>query len=261
MTCSILITGAGSGMGLLTARTLMMRGHRVFAGIRDPGGRNRHKADEVARCAEEAGADLDILDLDILDEASCERAAAEVVTKHGRLDVVVHNAAHLYSGASEAFTPGQLLASVDVNAVGAHRLNRAALPVMRAQGAGLLLYNGSAVTRFRCPSRPPNIVGKVALDALAEATAFEVAAFGIETSILMPGVFVDGTSHFASAATPADEATAGVYGDRFRNELQGYEQGFRRLLRGDAPVQGVADEIARIVELQPGARPFRSMVD
>ena len=162
------------------------------------------------------------MDLDIVKEDSCRAAVEMVVAKYDRLDVVIHNAGHLYIGITEAFTAEQIAESVNVNALGAHRLNRAALPIMRRQGAGTLVYNGSGIPRVVGPFMGPYAVGKQAFDALAEATAYEVNPFGIETVIVMPGAFTEGTSHFASHVDPEDAATLAQYA-RLKADQEKYD--------------------------------------
>jgi len=258
---SVLITGAGSGMGLHTAQTLALKGHKVYAGIRDPEGRNTHKTKALREYVESNGKSIEILDLDILHENSCQLAVNTVVEKEGAIDVVIHNAAHLFIGYSEAFTPEQIASSVNTNVLGAHRLNRAVLPYMRKQNSGLILYVGSGITNVTAPFMTPYVIGKAGLDALAENTAYEVSQFGIETTILMPGVFLDGTSHFETAEFPIDQAVLKDY-DRLQKDYDNYEPGLRNLFRfGDAPIQGVADRISEILDIPKGQRPFRDTVD
>jgi NAD(P)-dependent dehydrogenase (short-subunit alcohol dehydrogenase family) len=258
---AVLITGAGSGMGLHTAQTLALQGYKVYAGIRDPQGRNIHKATRLLEYVESNGRQIDIVDLDIHLDESCKKAVQKVIEKEGKIDVVIHNAAHLFIGYSEAFTPEQIASSVNTNAVGAHRLNRAVLPYMRKQASGLLLYVGSGITNVTAPFMAPYVIGKAAMDALAENTAYEVSQFGIETTILMPGVFMDGTSHFETAEFPKDGAVLKEY-DRLQKDYDNYEPGLRNLFRfGDAPIQGVADKIAEILALPKGQRPLRDTVD
>jgi NAD(P)-dependent dehydrogenase (short-subunit alcohol dehydrogenase family) len=258
---AVLITGAGSGMGLHTAQTLALQGYKVYAGIRDPQGRNIHKATRLLEYVESNGRQIDIMDLDIHLDESCKKAVQKVIEKEGKIDVVIHNAAHLFIGYSEAFTPEQIASSVNTNAVGAHRLNRAVLPYMRKQASGLLLYVGSGITNVTAPFMAPYVIGKAAMDALAENTAYEVSQFGIETTILMPGVFMDGTSHFETAEFPKDGAVLKEY-DRLQKDYDNYEPGLRNLFRfGDAPIQGVADKIAEILALPKGQRPLRDTVD
>jgi NAD(P)-dependent dehydrogenase (short-subunit alcohol dehydrogenase family) len=133
---------------------------------------------------------------------------------------------------------------------------------MRNQENGYLIYIGSGVSAIINPFFTPYIVGKQAQDALAESTAYELRPFGIETTILMPGLFMEGTSHFATAVTPEDQETLKGYG-RLQGFLDGYEFGLRKLYRPGVkvPVQGVADEVGRLIALPHGKRPLRTTVD
>lgn len=258
---TVLISGSGSGMGLLTAQTLIRQGYAVYAGVRDPHGRSAARRETLERYAEEHGGYVRVVDMDIHSDESCRAAVDQVVADHGRLDIVIHNAAHLFIGVYEGFTPEQLSSSLNTNVVGAHRLNRAALPQMRKQGSGVLLYVGSTITRIVTPFVGPYITGKYALDSLAEVTAYEVNRFGIETVIVMPGIFPDGTAHFQSAVYPADETVLAGY-EQFKDDYDNIGPGLRALLRGaDAPVQGVADEIARVLALPKGEKPMRTTID
>jgi len=175
----------------------------------------------------------------------------------------VHNAAHLYFGITEAFMPDQILAALNTNTVGPLRLNRAALPVMRRQESGLLLWVGSGTSRVVPPFLAPYTAAKAAMDSFAESIALEVSRFGIETSILMPGPFTQGTAHFPNAATPADTEIVKAYDVRYAETLAGNERATEALFGPGVAqdVQAVADEIARIVGLPAGSRPYRSSVD
>ncbi|HRI66731.1 MAG TPA: SDR family NAD(P)-dependent oxidoreductase, partial [Polyangium sp.] len=126
----ILITGASSGFGKLTAESLAREGHRVFAGMRDPEGRNAgSRAELMAK-----GGSLEVVDLDVTNDASVEKAVAWVEQQAGGLDVVINNAGIAGMGLTESFTPEQARAMFEVNVVGVQRVNRAALPLMRRQG-------------------------------------------------------------------------------------------------------------------------------
>ncbi len=257
---AVLITGAGSGMGLHTAQTLALLGHKVYAGIRDPKGRNLKRSTALQDYVESHGKQVEIVDLDILIEDSCRDAVEHLVKSEGAIDVVIHNAAHLFIGYSEAFTPEQIASSVNTNVLGAHRLNRAVLPQMRKQQSGLIMYVGSGITNVTAPFMTPYVIGKAGMDALAENTAYEISQFGIETTILMPGVFLNGTSHFEAAEFPKDEGVIKEYA-RLQKDYDNYEPGLRNLFRsGDAPIQGVAEKIAEILALPPGQRPLRDTV-
>ncbi|WP_350547283.1 SDR family NAD(P)-dependent oxidoreductase, partial [Pseudoalteromonas sp. 5-MNA-CIBAN-0065] len=88
--------------------------------------------------------DLRSLELDVGDDASVDAAIERVIADHGRLDVVVHNAGHMVFGPAEAFTPEQLAQLYDVNVVSTQRVNRAALPHLRGQRRGLLVWVSSS---------------------------------------------------------------------------------------------------------------------
>ena len=257
----ILITGAGSGFGLLTARTLLSKGQTVFAGIRDPNGRNAERAATLRTFAESSAGTLVVVDLDILKEADCAAAVDTILKRDGRIDAVFRNAGHLYIGYTEAFTPEQLSEAFTFNALGAHILNRAVLPAMRAAGRGTLIYNSTGSARVIGPFMGPYVVGKMAFDALAEATAYEANSFGIESVIIMPGAFTEGTSHFENHVDPGDEAVVGAYA-RMRPDFDRYGPGLENLFEGrEQPPQAVADEVARVLAIPRGQKPLRTEVD
>ncbi|WP_271767903.1 SDR family NAD(P)-dependent oxidoreductase [Aquimarina algiphila] len=258
---TVLITGAGSGIGLSTSKRLVKEGFTVWAGIRDPKTRNIKKSAAIQDYANSVGAKVHIVDLDIVKEESCKEAVEKIITKNGKLDILIHNAAHLYVGFAEAFTPEQYMNSLNVNFLGTHILNRVVLPYMRERRDGLLLYIGSGVTAITAPFVTPYVVGKTAQAVLAESLSFELNPFGIESSILMPGLFIDGTSHFETAEFPKDSSLDEPYA-KLKKDFDAYEQGFRNLFRNEnAPIEGVADKILEIIRMPKGSRPLRPTID
>src|SRR5215469_8699572 len=100
----ILITGASSGFGALTARALARAGHTVYASMRETTGRNAPQVRETLQYAEEHAVDLRPIELDVASQESCDTAVREILANTGRLDVVIHNAGHMVIGPAEAFT-------------------------------------------------------------------------------------------------------------------------------------------------------------
>ena len=147
----IVITGAGSGFGALSARALAHRGHTVYAAMRDTTGRNADRVAEARAYATDHELELHTVELDVLSQHSADAAIAAILAEQARLDVVVHNAGHMVTGPTEAFTPEEIAAVYDTNVLGSQRVNRAALPVLREQGEGLLLWIGSSSTRGGTP--------------------------------------------------------------------------------------------------------------
>ena len=258
----IVISGAGSGFGALSARALADGGNTVYAGIRETAGRNAGRVAEAQEYAEEHSVGLRTVELDVSSQDSVDAAVAAIIEEADRLDVVIHNAGHMVNGPTEAFTPEEIARVYDTNVLSTQRLNRAALPHLRRQGHGLLLWVGSTSTRGGTPPYlAPYFAPKSAMDALAVSYAAELARFGIETTIVVPGSFTSGTNHFANAGQPADEERAAEYEALYGNLLESVAGRLAELAPEAADASQVSDEIARVVALPDGKRPFRSHVD
>jgi NAD(P)-dependent dehydrogenase (short-subunit alcohol dehydrogenase family) len=257
----ILVTGAGTGIGKLSALALAEAGHVVYATMRDVEGRNRGRADELRAVSAETGITLIPLELDVLSQDSADAAAASIVREQGRIDVVMQNAGHLVVGPTEAFTPEEMMKVFDTNLLGAQRVNRAVLPYMRKQESGLVLWISSTTTKGGFPPfMGPYGAAKAAMDSLAVTLAYELARFGVETSIVVPGAFTSGTDHFPSAGKPADSARAAAYA-RYDGVMDQIGERLTALTPADADPKAVADEVVRIVGLEQGTRPMRSVID
>ncbi|WGM62252.1 SDR family oxidoreductase [Agrobacterium tumefaciens] len=259
----ILVTGASSGFGLLSAQALAKAGHTVYASMRETTGRNAPQVASVAAWAKEHNAHLRTVELDVSDDASVEAGVAKVIADNGRLDVVVHNAGHMVFGPAEAFTPQQYAQLYDINVLSTQRVNRAALPQLREQGRGLLVWVSSSSARGGTPPfLAPYFAAKAAMDSLAVSYASEVARFGIETSIVVPGAFTKGTNHFAHSGKPADQALADAYASGpYAGVADQALKGLAALEPADADAGAVAMAIADIVNAPFGKRPYRVFID
>ncbi|MEV5155693.1 SDR family oxidoreductase [Streptomyces werraensis] len=258
----VLITGAATGIGNLTARSLAAAGHTVYASMRDIAGRNVQHAQELVELGQREGHDLRVVELDVTSQDSADAAVRRVLDETGHLDTVVHNAGHLFVGYVEAFTAEDVTRLFDINTIGVHRVNRAVLPHMRERRSGTLLYVGSTTSVVLPPFLGPYVASKTAADALAQVTAYEVNPLGIETTIVMPGPFTQGTEHFPNASHAGDTARSAGYAQLdplvARNE-EATEGLFPEDV--DAHPRAVAEEITRVLGLPAGTRPFRTVVD
>jgi NAD(P)-dependent dehydrogenase (short-subunit alcohol dehydrogenase family) len=168
----------------------------------------------------------------------------------------------MVTGPAEAFSPEEIAAVYDVNVLGPQRVNRAALPRLRAQGGALVLWVGSTSTRGGTPPYlAPYFAAKAAMDAFAVSYAAELARFDIETTIVVPGSFTSGTNHFAHSGRPADEAVVAAYEERYAGLMEQVSQRLAALAPADADVSAVADAIVEVVDTPHGKRPFRVHVD
>ncbi|MGF6997634.1 SDR family NAD(P)-dependent oxidoreductase [Paraburkholderia sp. GAS32] len=259
---TILITGAGSGFGKVIALELARAGHIVYASMRDLGGHSKERVAELRAVADKQKIALRPVELDVRSEASARAAVDLILAREGRIDVVMNNAAMMMHGLTEAFRPEQIAEIIDLNAISWVRVNRAALPVMRRAGRGLLIYIGSGINRLPDPFTGPYAASKAAGDVLAEVMGLEVARYGIETVIVQPGAYTSGTNHFKNAVSPVDAEVVSQY-DRLAG-LAG--ELAERLDRTNLPdrrhdVEEVAEAVRDIVAMTPGTRPRRVDID
>ncbi|MBY2962171.1 SDR family oxidoreductase [Rhizobium leguminosarum] len=259
----IVITGASSGFGALTARALAKAGHTVYAGMRGTEGRNAPAVADVAEFARNNNVDLRSVELDVASDASVVSGIARIITDAGRLDVIIHNAGHMSFGPAEAFTPEQFAELFDINVLSTQRVNRAALPYLRKQGRGLVVWVSSSSSRGGTPPYlSPYFAAKAAMDSLAVSYAGELTRWGIETSIIVPGAFTKGTNHFAHSGSPDDTARAAEYNEGpYKGVPEQALQGLAALEPADADAGAVAAAIVDVVGKPFGTRPFRVHID
>jgi len=250
----VLITGSSTGFGRLFVDTLARKGHTVFATMRDPGGRNAKNASEIRTLAEKDSLPIYVLELDVTDDASVERAVDAAVAKAGRIDVAINNAGYYLSGLEEAVTTEQARRLMDTNFLGPVRVNRAVLPHMRRQRSGVLMHISSGAGRVILPSAGFYCASKFALEALAEAYSYELASQGIESVIVEPGAYE--TPVFGNTVTAADQARTTTYG-----ALQQMPAKVNAALSSSAGnAQEVADAVLRIIETPAGEKQLRYFV-
>lgn len=259
----IVITGASSGFGALAARALAKAGHVVYASMRETTGRNAKQVEAAKQFAADNKVDLRTVELDVASEESSDLAIEKIVAENGRLDVIIHNAGHMVFGPAEAFTPEQLAELYDINVLSTQRVNRAALPVLRKQGKGLVVWVGSTSTRGGAPPYlAPYFAAKAGMDALAVSYAGELARWNIETTIVVPGAFTSGTNHFAHSGSPEDKARFEEYeAGPTANLAKQIMKGFELTAAADADVSDVAKAIVNVVDMAFGTRPFRVHID
>lgn len=247
----VLVTGSSTGFGRLISETLARHGHNVFASMRDPAIRNAPNASELRALVGKESLSLHVVDMDVTDEHSVDRAVHSCVEEAGRIDVVINNAGYLLNGLMEATTVDQARSIMDTNFLGCVRVNRAVLPFMRKQRSGLLIHVSSAAGRIVLPANGFYCASKFAMEALAEAYHYELAQQGIDSCIVEPGAYQ--TPVFSNLVEAADHARAATYGAA--NEIG------RKIAAGlsaaAADPQEVADVVLSIVEAPAGQRKLR----
>jgi NAD(P)-dependent dehydrogenase (short-subunit alcohol dehydrogenase family) len=244
---SVVITGAGSGFGQLTARAFAADGWRVYATMRNPG---------APIAAELRAAGIEVVQLDVTDDASVDAAASRILAGGNAVDVLVNNAGSALFGIEEAYTPAMVEKQFATNVIGPLRVNRAFLPAMRARKSGLVVYVSSTVGRIVIPFTGIYTASKWALEALAEASSHELKPFGIDTAIVEPGAFKTGI--FAQTQGADDLACVASYGSL----AQAAQERFAAVEASSAgrDPRDVATAILRLANAPAGTRPLRTTV-
>ena len=253
----IVVTGAANNIGRSTCEELAQAGHTVYISMRDAGNQSAHGLGKAGTEAAGSGFDLRTIEFDVSSEASVNAAIEAIVAEHDRLDVIVHNARQVLYGPTEAFTPEQLAELYDINVLSAQRLNRAALPQLRKQGQGLLIWITSSCARGgSVPFLGAYASSKAAMDALALGYAGELARWGIETSIVVPSAL--GPGHYVRSGRPTDTVRAEEYADGPTADVtETALAGLAQLSPRDRAEQDVAKAVADVVSMPFGQRPLR----
>jgi len=254
-TAVVLVTGSSSGFGRLIVETLGRRGCRVAASMRDSHGKNAAARAEIEALARQERWAVAVVNLDVTDDRSVASGVAEVLSRFGRLDVVVNNAGIGSMGVTEAYPTAQVQALFETNFFGAVRVNRAALPHLRRQGSGLLVHVTSTAGRVLIPFLGPYSASKFALEALAEAYHHDLAPLGIDSVIVEPGIYP--TNIGKNARGPDDRACQEEYA-ALKPRIGQVGQAFEKYAAPDP--QEVADAIAHLIALPAGQRPLRTLL-
>jgi NAD(P)-dependent dehydrogenase (short-subunit alcohol dehydrogenase family) len=217
-----LVTGASSGIGLVTAQALSTAGYRVFGTSRKP-------------VADAPG--ISMLVCDVTDEASVKQLVGEIVRKAGRIDLVVNNAGVGLLGGAEESSIEQAQRLFDVNVFGVARVVNAVLPLMRVQKGGRIINMSSILGLIPSPFNAFYASTKHAIEGYSESLDHEVRQFGIRVVLVEPGVT---RTSFEENLTRADQPMAAYALDRARSEAL-----MRKWVEaGDAP-QVVAQAVVR----------------
>lgn len=257
---TVLITGTNTGFGNLMMRAVARAGFHAIGTMRDIAGRNREAADELRRLGETENLAIDLVEIDVVDDASVHRGVAEAVEMAGAIDVLVNNVGRGAFGVTEAFTLEQHRYCFEVNYFGALRMDRAVLPAMRARQSGQIVHISSGLGRLPFPfmgSYPP---AKFALECYADAMAVELADFGVKVAVIEPGAYPTGAMH--RSQTPDDADRVAAYGPVADRPGQMFGRIGQLLASDKAPdSQEVADALLELLNTPPADWPARVVVD
>jgi NAD(P)-dependent dehydrogenase (short-subunit alcohol dehydrogenase family) len=254
MSKKILITGASSGFGKLTVKTLLGKGHQVAATMRDIEGKNKNIAAELKNLGAK------VIEIEVTNEVSVTKGVNQAIAELGGLDVLINNAGVGTKGMLEFFTTEDFKKIFEVNVFGVQRMNRAIAPYFRKQNKGLIIYTSSLLGRIALPFYGLYQASKWALEAMASNYRVELSGFGIENCIVEPGGYP--TAFSENLIAPSDHSQAASYGD-FIHAPEKSGENFENVLKNNPQQdpQRVADAFAELIDKPYGEKPFRTTVD
>ena len=262
MNRTVVVTGCSSGFGRDVSLRLAASGDRVYATMRATREKNAEAADALESRAALDDRALRVVEMDVTSDASVVSAADTILRDGGAPDVVINNAGQMYVGITEAFTPEELRAQLDVNVIGVHRVNRAFLPAMRARGSGLIVNISSIAGRLAAPFNAIYHASKWALEGYSLALRTELASSGLDVVVVEPGPFT--TALFPTMRAPADlDQRAATYPAVVHETAAALGRMFEGLFNDpNAPTDPalVVDRLCELIDMPAGTRPFRTVV-
>lgn len=230
----VLVTGSSTGIGQATAIHLASKGHEVFAGVRNP-----QTCTELHDKIADAGCAINIIQLDVTDQSSVDRAVADIMANSGRIDALVNNAG-IGGGRAVEETPLEEVRQLfETNYFGVTRMLLAVTPIMRKQGSGRIVNMSSLAGRMVFGCHGHYSAAKWAMEGLSEALAFEMAEFNVRVALIEPGSVP--TPAWEKGAPPPDDTAYG-------NSLQRLAMWATHTMRNPAmPIQ-VAEAVAHAIE-------------
>lgn len=204
----VLITGATDGLGRATSVLLAGRGYRVFAA-----GRSAEKRAQLDALAREKKLPLETLELDVCEDASVQRAVADVLGKAGAIDVLFNNAGVNFTAAVEDLLMEDWRRQFETNFFGVLRVTQAVVPHMRERRRGRIIMMSSVSGFVTAPTQGAYSSSKFALEAMSNALRLELYPFGVQVVLIEPGYIVTGIQQaaFELSKPYLDKMNAGPY--------------------------------------------------
>ena len=178
-----IVTGSSSGIGYATSLLLARNRFHTYATMR-----NIEKSADIQQIANKERLPLQVIQLDVNDDASIRNSIEKVKSENERIDVLVNNAGYGLIGAFEDLSAEEIKSQFETNFFGVIRLTQQVLPIMRKQKSGTIVNVSSGAGRIGFPGMSAYVSSKFALEGLSESMSYELEPFGIRVVIIEPGV-------------------------------------------------------------------------
>ena len=194
-----IVTGSSSGIGYETALALARDGYLTYATMR-----NVSKGEKILEVAKNENLNIEVLELDVDSPESIKSAIAKIIADKSRIDVLVNNAGYGQFGCTEDVSIEDFKKQFETNFFSIVRIIQEVAPTMRKQNSGIIVNISSVVGRMGLPGSPAYISTKFALEGLSECLRYELGQFGINVTMIEPGVIK--TNFFDSMKIPESKS-------------------------------------------------------
>nr|WP_298167751.1 oxidoreductase [uncultured Pseudomonas sp.] len=206
----VVVTGVSSGIGRAAAERFAKRGCRVFGSVR-----NTAKAQPIAG--------VELVEMDIRDQASVQQGVQAIIAQAGRIDVLVNSAGVTLLGTTEETSIAEAQSLFDTNVLGILRTTQAVLPQMREQGTGRIVNVSSVLGFLPAPYMGLYSASKHAVEGLSETLDHEVRKFGIRVALVEPSFTktnLDINAPQTAAKIPAYDSERSVASQAIQKNVQ-----------------------------------------
>jgi len=258
MNKTVFITGTSTGFGKLTATTLANAGYNVIAGMRGVSGKNEAVAKELG-----ALPNLEVVEIDVTDDASVTNAFEKVLQKFGKIDVLINNAAVSGFGLLEAYSLDRIRQMFEVNFYGVIRTYQAVLPSMREHKSGLIINITSGASAHTSPFMIPYFASKFGVESITEGLQDELKQFNIDNVSIQPGVYPTEMNTGEKAGVNVDKPEIATLYDPVATEQFNAIGAalFGKMKEFNMNPQTIADGILELIQMKEGSRPLRFPLD
>lgn len=254
-----LITGASSGFGYESSKTLARNGYQVIASMRNTSGNNKSIAASLTALANDEGINISVVDIDIdSDESVQTGVAAALSISGGKIDLLFNNAGINIPGPVE-LSMDAARRNFETNVFGQLRMLRAVAPIIRERRDGLIIQMSSGLGRLVMPTSGLYCATKFAQEALFESAAYELHPFGVEVAIIQPSNYAtnikaNSRRYYKEIMNGLDDEDK-IRAEAYRQHLKVTETELED--RPAPPPSEVADAVLTLAKTPAGERPLR----
>ena len=234
-----IVTGSSSGIGYATSLLLARNRFHTYATMR-----NIEKSADIQEIANKERLPLQVIQIDVNDDASIRNSIEKVGSENERIDVLVNNAGYGLVGAFEDLSVEEIKSQFETNFFGVIRLTQQVLPIMRKQKSGTIVNVSSGAGRIGFPGMSAYVSSKFALEGLSESMSYELEPFGIKVVIIEPGVI---RTNFKKNSVMSEKSLDNSSISPYSSIIQKIDSSISSIIEHATPAEEVAKAILHAI--------------